>query len=142
MNDKSRVVNSNPEIASNISYSPLTFLYYFTNLSIFGGKMYPPPFLENEQNSNPNSLCNVAEIQLWLIKTNCFTYLLLKIKPVILKTFVFKFENVAFNKLPKKLMIRHNKIYKMIEFFTYFHYFVLSWGTIFWHNITEKYFII
>ena len=29
---------------TNISYSPLTFLYYFTNLSRFWGKMWPPPF--------------------------------------------------------------------------------------------------
>ena len=42
----------------------------------------------------------------------------------------------------KKLMIRHNKIYRMIGFFTYFHYFILFWGTIFWHNITEKYCMI
>ena len=31
-----------------------------------------------------------------------FTYLLLQIKPVIIKTFNFKFENVSFIKLPKK----------------------------------------
>ena len=31
-----------------------------------------------------------------------FTYLLLQIKPVVIKTFNFKFENVSFIKLPKK----------------------------------------
>ena len=31
-----------------------------------------------------------------------FTYLLLQVKPVIIKTFNFKFENVSFIKLPKK----------------------------------------
>ena len=31
-----------------------------------------------------------------------FTYLLLQIEPVIIKTFNFKFENVSFIKLPKK----------------------------------------
>ena len=31
-----------------------------------------------------------------------FTYLLLQIKPVIIKTFNFKFENVSFIKLAKK----------------------------------------
>ena len=46
--------------------------------------------------------------------------MLLQIKLVITKVFTFKFENVAFTKLPKKLMIRHNKIYKMIEFFIIF----------------------
>ena len=106
--------------ASNKSYSPLTFLYYFTNLSFFREKCTLPYFWENKQNSNPHSLCNAGEIQLWLIKTNCFTYLLLQIKLVIIKIFTFKSENVAFNKLPKKLMIRNNKIYKMIEFFTIF----------------------
>ena len=106
--------------ASNISYSPLTFLYYFTNLSLFWGKMYPLPFSENKLNSNPHSPCNVGEMQLWLIKTNCFTYLLLQIKLVITKIFTFKSENVAFTKLPKKLMTRHNKIYKMIGFLTIF----------------------
>ena len=34
------------------------------------------------------------------------------------------------------------KIYKIIEFFTYFPYFILFWGTIFWHSIAEKYFMI
>ena len=34
----------NTKLATNISYSPLaTFLYYFTNLFLFGGNMYPPP---------------------------------------------------------------------------------------------------
>ena len=31
----------------------------------------------------------------------------------------------------KILMIRHNKIYKINDFFTYFHYFILFCGTIF-----------
>ena len=35
-----------------------------------------------------------------------------------------------------------HKIYKMIEFFTYVYYFILFWKTIFWHSVTEKYFII
>ena len=34
------------------------------------------------------------------------------------------------------------KIYKIIGFFTDFHYFMLFWGTIFWHIITENYFMI
>ena len=61
-----------------------------------------PYFLENKQNSSLHPLCNVGEIQLWLTKTNSFTYLLLQIKPVIIKTFNFKFENVSFTKLTKK----------------------------------------
>ena len=61
-----------------------------------------PHFFENKQNSSPHSLCNVGEIQLWLTKTNSFIYLFLQIKPVIIKTFNFKFENVSFTKLTKK----------------------------------------
>ena len=49
-----------------------------------------------------------------LIKTFCFTYLLLQIKPVITKTFNFKFENVSFTKLPKKLMIKKKKLFGAI----------------------------
>ena len=49
-----------------------------------------------------------------LIKTFCFTYLLLQIKPVITKTFNFKFENVSFTKLPKKLMIKKKKLFGVI----------------------------
>ena len=37
-----------------------------------------------------------------------------------MKIFIFKSENVAFNKLPKKLIIRNNKIYKMTACFTVF----------------------
>ena len=67
-----------------------------------------PHLFENKQNSNPHSLCNVGEILPWLIKSNCFTYFLLQIKPVIIKKSNFKFENVSFTKLPEKiLMIRH-----------------------------------
>ena len=34
------------------------------------------------------------------------------------------------------------RIYKRIEFATYFHYLILFWGTMFWHSIAEKYFTI
>ena len=61
-----------------------------------------PHFLENKQNSSPHPLCDVGEIQLWLTKTNSFTYLLLQIKPVIIETFNFKVENVSLTKLTKK----------------------------------------
>ena len=95
-------------------------LLFYQPLS-FWGKTYPLPFLENKHNSNPHFVCNVGEIQLSLIKTNCFRYLLLQIKPVIIKTFAFKFENVAFIALPKKIiMIRHNKVYNIIEFLLIF----------------------
>ena len=50
-------------------------------------------------NLGPSSLCKVGEIQLWLIKSTCFSYLLLQIKPVITKTLHFKFANVTFTKL-------------------------------------------
>ena len=39
----------NTRLATNASYSPLaTFLYYFTNLSYFWGKLYPPPIFDNK----------------------------------------------------------------------------------------------
>ena len=59
-------------------------------------------FLENKQNSSPHPLCNKEEIQLWLTNTNFYTYILLQIKPVIIKTFNFKFANVSFTKLTEK----------------------------------------
>ena len=70
--------------------------------------MYPPPpppqFLKNKQNPNPHPFGKVGEIQLWLITTTCFTSLLLKIGPLIIKTLNFEFENVSFTKLPKKIL--------------------------------------
>ena len=121
MNKKSRIVNSNPEITIKhklFSLKPSSIILP-TSL-FFGEKCTLPHFLKNKQNSNLYSLCNVGEMQLWLIKTNCFTYLLLQINLVIKKIFTFKSENVAFTKPPKKLMIGHIKIYRMIEFFTVF----------------------
>ena len=44
-----------------------------------------------------------------------FTYLLLQIKPVIIKTFNFKFENVSFIKLPKKKKITDKICYYMLS---------------------------
>ena len=43
----------------------------------FGEKCTLPHFLKNKQNSNSHPFCKVGEIQLWLIKTTYFTYLLL-----------------------------------------------------------------
>ena len=37
-----------------------------------------------------------------MINQNCFAYLLLQIRPAIIQTFNFKFENVSFTKLQKK----------------------------------------
>ena len=61
-------------------------------------------------------------IQLCLIKTTCFTYLLLKIDPVIIKTLNFKFENVSFTKLPKKYeqLSKKNMLEVAPEFFWVF----------------------
>ena len=56
----------------------------------------------------------MEKIQLRSIKTTYLTYLLLQIKPVTMKTFSLKFENVSFTKLPNNiLMIRHvtNKVW-------------------------------
>ena len=50
------------KLATNTSYSPLiTFLYYFTNLSYFLGKLYPPPIFDNKWYSNSHLLCQVCE---------------------------------------------------------------------------------
>ena len=78
--------------------SRLLLLFYQPLL--FVGKCTFSHFMENKQKSNPHLLCNVGEVQLWVIKTNCFTHLLLQI---IIKTFNFKFENVSFAKLPKNI---------------------------------------
>ena len=66
-------------------------------------------FLEIKQNSNFHTFCKVGEIQP-LIKSTGFTYLLLQIKPVIIKTFNFKFENVPFIKIPKDVNDKAKKI--------------------------------
>ena len=111
-------------LASNISYSLLTFLYFFTNLCLLGKKCTLPPFLENKQSSNPYSLWNVGEMQLWLIKTNCLTYFLLQIKLVIIEIFTFKSENVAFTKLLKNIKDKTIKYTKWLNFllFSLFHF--------------------
>ena len=71
-----------------LSYTNLLLLFYQPP-PFFGEICTLPYFLENKQNSNPHLLCKVGETQLWLIKTTCFTYLLLQIKPVIIKAFNF-----------------------------------------------------
>ena len=93
----------NKRLATNASYSPLaTFLYYFTNLSYFLGKLYPPPIFDNKWVLKfPSHLSSLLD-QLRLIKTTSFRYLLIQIQTVIfLKNFNFKIENVSFTKLPK-----------------------------------------
>ena len=98
-------------LGTNISYSHLaTFLFYFTNSPFFGEKCTLLHILDNKQNSSPHPFCNVEEIQLWLIKTTCVTNLLLQVKPEIIKTFNFKFENVSFTKLPNFDFILRNHI--------------------------------
>ena len=42
-------------------------------------------------------------------QTTCFTYLWLKIDPVIIKTLNFKYENVSFTKLQRILTIKPKK---------------------------------
>ena len=82
---------------------------YLTNPSLLRGKFYHPsptltPCLENKQNSNPHPLCDVGKIQLRLINTYCFTYMLLQTNPLIIKSsFNLKSENVSFTKLPKNV---------------------------------------
>ena len=83
----------------NISYSPsVTFicLLYYQPLP-FLERCALPHFLKNKQNTNSHPFCKVVDIQLWLIKTTCFTYLLLKnrfsndknIEPEIWKCFIY-----------------------------------------------------
>ena len=87
-------------LASNISYSPSTFLYYFTHLSLFWGKMYPPPcFGEQMEIQFPFPL-KCREDTSMINQKKLFH--ILQIKPVIIKTITFKFENVEFTKLQKK----------------------------------------
>ena len=89
----------NTKITYNYKLLSISNLHSSTILlasPFFGEKCSLSHFLENKHNSNPHTLCKVGVIQPWLIKTTCFTYLLLQIKPVIIKTFHFKFENVPF----------------------------------------------
>ena len=64
----------------NISYSPsATFvpLLFYQHLPFLKKNVPSPIFLRNKQNSNSHPFCKLGEIQLWLIKAICFTYLLL-----------------------------------------------------------------
>ena len=69
----------NTKISNKYKLNSLTNLpVLFYQLLTFWVKNVPSLFfLENKQNSNPYPLCKVGETQLWLIKTTCFTYLLL-----------------------------------------------------------------
>ena len=94
----------------------------------FGEKCTLVYFLKNKQNSNPHSFCKVGQVQLWLIKTTSFIYLLLKIDPVIIRPLNFKFENVSFTKFQKKkLTIKQKKLEVAVpypEFFWAFRIYV------------------
>ena len=57
----------------------------------------------NKKTSNHHPFSDIVEIRLWLIENTCFIYLVTQIKPVIIKTFNFEFENVSFTKLPKNV---------------------------------------
>ena len=86
----------NTRLASkHISYFSLSNLYsstiLATSLFFLREKFTLPHFLKNKQNSNPHPVCKEREIQLWLIKTTCFTYLLLKIDPVKIEALNLKF---------------------------------------------------
>ena len=94
---KHKDISNNHNLLSISNLPPL----FYQHLPLLG-EMYPPSLLENKKNSSPHLLCSMREIQLWLIKTTCFTYLLLQINSVIIKTFNFKFKNFSFTKLPKK----------------------------------------
>ena len=98
-----RNISNNDKLLS-ISNLPLLFYHPLS----FGGKCTFPHFLNNKQNSNPHLLWKIEETQLWLNKITFFTYLVLQIQSVIIKTFNFKFENVSFTKLSKRIsMIRY-----------------------------------
>ena len=81
------------------------FLYYLATSSFFWKKSTLPHFLKNKQNSNPHPFCKAGETQLWLIKTTCFTYSLLKIDPVIIKALDLKLKSVSSTKLTKKILM-------------------------------------
>ena len=112
-------------LATNVSYSQLKPSSTTLPSSLFfREKCTLLQFLNNKQNYSLHSLCNLGEIQLWLIKTNCFTHLLVQIKLLIIKIFTFKFENVVFTKLPKKLMIiKYTKWLNFLLIFIFSFYF-------------------
>ena len=70
-----------------------------------------PHFLKNKQNSNPQPFCNMGEIQLWLIKTICFTYLSQEIDPAITKHWISTFRKFYSLNFQKLLMIKQKKIF-------------------------------
>ena len=59
------------------SLSKLHFSTVLPTSPFFGKKCTLPHFLKNKKNSNSHPFRKVGEIQLRLIKTTCFTYLLL-----------------------------------------------------------------
>ena len=82
------------------SFSNLPVLFY--QLLPFLGKMFPPPFL--------GELIELQSTSFWqsggdlaLINQNYLFYIfVIQIKPVIIKTFNFQFENVSSTKLQKQ----------------------------------------
>ena len=93
-----------------------------------------------------NKTSNNKKYLIWNLRTchllsflkKCWWYMLY-INKVIKLSSTWNEENVTTSQAINK---RKCKIYKTIEFFTCFHYFILFWGTIFWHSIAEKYFMI
>ena len=57
-------------------YEPLPY-YSIHHYQAFWRKLYPPLFFEKNQKSNLYPFCKMGELQLWLMKTTYFTYLLL-----------------------------------------------------------------
>ena len=71
-------------LASKHKSFSLSNLHSSTVLPIspfFGEKCTLPHILKNKQNTNSHPFYKVGEIQLWIIKTICFTYLLLILIP-------------------------------------------------------------
>ena len=105
-----KIINQQKLATSYYPLATLIPLLFCQPLPLFGVNCTLAHFLENKRNSNPHTLCKVGQIQLQLIKTFCFIYLLLQIKPVIIKTFNFKFENVSFTELPANINDKPQKM--------------------------------
>ena len=82
----------------------------------FGKKCTLPHFLKNKKNSNSHPFRKVGEIQLRLIKTTCFTYLLLIL--------IQQYENTS-GYGTGGYMLQKKRIGRWVGFFFFFHFLVI-----------------
>ena len=83
-----------------LPYQPSTVL----PTTLFSGeKSILPHFVKNKWSSNLHLLYKFGGDLAMIIQNFYSIYFLLQIKPVIIKTFYFKFQNVSFSKISKNI---------------------------------------